>query len=444
MENSNNYKNKRKKPFLVKDKFKNKRKFERRAGHPLKDFSKFKKRPVELDNQKPQASYSGTKFDELSLSEGIMKALEKKNYIHSSTVQADVIPPLMEYRDVIAKAPTGTGKTFAFGIPLIEQMDYDNKDIQALILAPTRELVIQIRDELTDLSAFMPKVRIEAIYGGKAIDVQIKALKRSPQIIVATPGRLKDHIERKTIDISNVRTAVLDEADRMLDMGFIEDVTSILNLMKNRKNLALLSATMSTGVMDISWLYQRDPVEITVEEDNENKPDIDQLSIMLHNTHAKIKAVADIMDNNDFYKVLVFCNTINMVRMLTDDLYDKGYAVSCIYGGKSQAGREKTIRAFKEEKLNMLVATDVAARGLDITDVDAVINFDLPNDKEQYIHRIGRTGRAMKNGIAISLITPYDIERLEDIVRYSKADIKEFKNDNILKFVQEGAEEDEN
>ena len=195
----------------------------------------------------------------------------------------------MEYRDVIAKAPTGTGKTFAFGIPLIEQMDYDNKDIQALILAPTRELVIQIRDELTDLSAFMPKVRIEAIYGGKAIDVQIKALKRSPQIIVATPGRLKDHIERKTIDISNVRTAVLDEADRMLDMGFIEDVTSILNLMKNRKNLALLSATMSTGVMDISWLYQRDPVEITVEEDNENKPDIDQLSIMLHNTMQKLK-----------------------------------------------------------------------------------------------------------------------------------------------------------
>ena len=251
----------------------------------------------------------------MNLSEGIIKALNKKEYVYSSTVQSDVIPPLMEYKDVIAKAPTGTGKTYAFGIPLLEQLDYDNKEVQALILAPTRELVIQICEELKDLSEFIPRVKIEAIYGGKAIESQIKALKRNPQIIVATPGRLKDHIERKTINISNVRTAVLDEADRMLDMGFIEEVLNILNMMPNRRNLALLSATMSIGVMDISWLYQRDAVEVTVEENNENKPDIDQFYVMVQNMRAKIKAVDIILDNNEFYKVLIFCNTINMVRI---------------------------------------------------------------------------------------------------------------------------------
>lgn len=423
---------KRKKPFKRKNDLKNSRKYEKSSERALTEPDKYRKRPVCLDDEQLKPCYSGTKFMDLNLSKDIMKALDKKQYVFSSAVQSDIIPPLMQYKDVIAKAPTGTGKTFAFGIPLIEQLDYDNKNIQALILAPTRELVMQIRDELADLSEFMPRVRVEAIYGGKVIDAQIKALRKNPQIVVATPGRLKDHIDRKTIDISNVRTAILDEADRMLDMGFIEEVSNILNLMKNRKNLGLFSATMSTGVMNISWIYQRDAVEVTVEEDNENKPDIEQYNVILHNMRSKIKAVANIMDNNDFYKVLVFCNTINMVRTLTDDLYEKGYSVSCIYGGKSQSGREKTIRAFKDERLNMLIATDVAARGLDITDVDAVINFDLPNDKEQYVHRIGRTGRAMKDGIAISLMTPYDQEKLDDILRYSKSKIKEIKNDDIL------------
>ncbi len=436
--------NKRKKTFKRKGSFTKNRKYEIKPERIFSEPTKFKKRPVNPDEDKQKTNYSGTKFDDLNLSEGIIKALNKKEYIYSSTVQSDVIPPLMEYKDVIAKAPTGTGKTFAFGIPLLEQLDYENKEIQALILAPTRELVIQICEELKDLSEFMPKVKIEAIYGGKPIEGQIKALKRNPQIIVATPGRLKDHIDRKTLDISKVRTAVLDEADRMLDMGFIEEVTKILNMMPNRKNLALLSATMSMGVMDISWLYQRDAVEVTVEENNENKPDIDQICVMVQNMHSKMKAVGSILDNNDFYKVLIFCNTINMVRMLTDDLREKGYSANCIYGGKSQTGREKTIRAFKDEKLNILIATDVAARGLDITDVDAVINFDLPADKEQYVHRIGRTGRAMKNGIAVSLLTPFDQDKLNEIKKYCKADIKEIVNDGILRLLNEGDLENDN
>ncbi|HOD92534.1 MAG TPA: DEAD/DEAH box helicase [Clostridia bacterium] len=435
---------KRKKTFKRNESKTKNRKYEIKPDRIFKEPTKFKKRPVNPDEEKQKTNYSGTKFDDLNLSEGIIKALNKKEYVYSSTVQSDVIPPLMEYKDVIAKAPTGTGKTYAFGIPLLEQLDYDNKEVQALILAPTRELVIQICEELKDLSEFIPRVKIEAIYGGKAIESQIKALKRNPQIIVATPGRLKDHIERKTINISNVRTAVLDEADRMLDMGFIEEVTNILNMMPNRRNLALLSATMSIGVMDISWLYQRDAVEVTVEENNENKPDIDQFYVMVQNMRAKIKAVDIILDNNEFYKVLIFCNTINMVRMLTDDLREKGYSASCIYGGKSQAGREKTIKAFKEEKLNILIATDVAARGLDITDVDAVINFDLPDDKEQYIHRIGRTGRAMKNGIALSLLTPFDQEKLDDIIKFSKANIKEIENDNMIKIIKKEDFENDN
>ncbi|MFA7672376.1 MAG: DEAD/DEAH box helicase [Clostridia bacterium] len=402
-----------------------------------KEPTKFRAKSVENKAEnKTVAAYSGIKFSDLHLSEGILKALEKKQYVFSSTVQTDSIPPLMEYKDIIAKAPTGTGKTFAFGIPLLEQLDYSLTNVQALILAPTRELVMQIADDLKELSQFMPDVRIEAIYGGKAIDYQIKALARHPQIVVATPGRLKDHMDRKTIDISKVRTAVLDEADRMLDMGFIDEVTKILDSMKKRRNLALLSATLSMGVMDISWLYQRDAIEINVEENNENKPDIDQYFIMLQSTRHKIKAVADIMDNNEFYKVLCFCNTVNMVRRLHEDLREKGYSVNCIYGGKSQAGREKTIRAFKEEKLNILVATDVAARGLDINDVDAVINFDLPDDKEQYVHRIGRTGRAMKNGISIALITPFDQAKMDDIIKFTKADIKQLQNDSILHIAQ--------
>ncbi|MFA5341091.1 MAG: DEAD/DEAH box helicase [Clostridia bacterium] len=438
MNNSEINDNKRKNVFKRKGSFTKNRKYEIKPDRIYKEPTKFRKRPINPDEEKQKACYSGTKFDDLSLSEGIIQALNKKEYVYSSTVQSGVIPPLMEFKDVIAKAPTGTGKTFAFGIPLLEQLDYENKEIQALILAPTRELVIQICEELKDLSEFIPKVKIEAIYGGKPIEGQIRALKRNPQILVATPGRLKDHIDRKTIDISNVRTAVLDEADRMLDMGFIDEVTKILNMMPNRRNLALLSATMSMGVMDISWLYQRDAVEITVEENNENKPDINQYSVIVHNMRAKIKAVETILDNNEFYKVLVFCNTINMVRMLTDDLREKGYSANCIYGGKSQTGREKTIRAFKDEKLNVLVATDVAARGLDITDVDAVINFDLPDDKEQYVHRIGRTGRAMKNGIAVSLLTPFDMVKLDEIKKYYKAEIEEVKNDDILNLTGKG------
>ena len=440
MYKTDNNRNKRKNTFKKKEHYKKKRKYDKQAGQP----TKFRKRPVEYNQDSRVLNYSGTGFADLHLSEGIMKALNKKGYVYSSTVQSAVIPPLMQYRDVIAKAPTGTGKTFAFGIPLLEQLDNENKDIQALILAPTRELVIQICDELKELSEFLPKVRIEAIYGGKAIEGQIKALKRHPQIIVATPGRLRDHIERKTIDISKVRTAVLDEADRMLDMGFIEEVTGILNMMPDRKNLAMLSATMSIGVMDISWLYQRNPVEIAVEEQNEDKPDINQMYVTVQNMRFKARAVREILDNNELYKVLIFCNTIRMVRMLTDDLREKGYSANCIYGGKSQAGREKTIRAFKEERLNVLVATDVAARGLDITDVDAVINFDLPDDKEQYIHRIGRTGRAMKNGIAVSLITPFDHDKLEEIKKYCKSDIKEIKNDGILNLSNEGDMENDN
>lgn len=400
---------------------------------------KFKKRPEE-DYVARKDSYTGKAFEELNLSSAMLKALDKKGYSHSSSVQSLVIPHMLEYKDVIAKAPTGTGKTFAFGIPILEQLNFKQKEPQALILAPTRELVIQITDEMMMLQEFMSGVKIEAIYGGKPIDKQITALSKKPQIIVATPGRLIDHINRNTIDLSKVRTCVLDEADRMLDMGFIEEVSGILKLLKGRKNLALLSATMSIAVMDISWLYQRDPVEIMIEEEDLDKPDINQYSILVPNLSSKMKAVASLMDNNPIYKVLVFCNTINMVKRLTEYLIQAGYSASSIYGAKAQTGRERAIRFFRNEQLNILIATDVAARGLDINDVDAVINFDLPDDKEQYVHRIGRTGRALKTGMAINLMSAFDFDKFKEIIKYGKydpKDIKEIPYDGILK-IEEG------
>ena len=219
------------------------------------------------------------RYDQLGLSPELMRAIDKKGYVQATPVQGGSIPFFMEWKDVIAKAPTGTGKTFAFGIPMVEHVDPESSDVLALVLAPTRELAIQIRDELRDLCAFKEGVRTVCLYGGQPIDKQITQLKKHPQIVVATPGRLMDHVKRRTVRLDKVQTVVLDEADRMLDMGFIKDVTRILDLMPQRRNLGLFSATISREVMDISWVYQRDPVEITVRPDEENKPDITQYSL---------------------------------------------------------------------------------------------------------------------------------------------------------------------
>ena len=371
----------------------------------------------------------GVRFDSLGLSEEIMRALEKKNYQVSTPIQAGCIPPMLDWQDVTAKAPTGTGKTFAFGIPIIEHVDTDSDQVQAVILAPTRELAMQITAEMRELAQFKPGVRLVCLYGGQPIGKQIDALKKRPQIVIATPGRLGDHLKRRTVRIDQAQTAVLDEADRMLDMGFIHDVTKLLDQMKNRKNLGLFSATISREVMDIAWVYQRDAVEITVQADEENKPDILQYRLEL-TMNEKVDAVERILNLEQFDRVMIFCNTKGNTERVTKLLQMRGVDAQCIHGDIPQEKREKVMARFRRGELRVFVATDVAARGIDVDDVDAVFNYDVPDENEYYVHRIGRTGRAKRHGVAYTFVTDYPgLVRLNDIAKHTRNQIQPVKFD---------------
>ena len=358
-------------------------------------------------------------FDQLGLSEPMLKALEKKGYGYPTTIQAEAIPQFMQWKDVIAKAPTGTGKTFAFGIPMIEHIDPENDQVQGLILAPTRELAIQIGDELRGLLTYFQNIRVAVLYGGAGIGAQIKQLERKPQIVVATPGRLMDHYNRKTIRLDKIQTVVLDEADRMLDMGFFKDVTRIIEKVKNRKNLGLFSATISQEVMTVSWMYQRDEVEITVEPSKEDRPDIDQFSLTV-SPLAKAETALRLIRTQWFERVIVFCNTKHMCQRLSDEFVRAGLDCDCLHGDVRQNQREKTMQRFRSGNLAVLIATDVASRGIDVDDVDCVINFEIPEENEYYVHRIGRTGRAKRKGQAWSLIGNFpEKAKLDEIAKFS-------------------------
>ena len=367
------------------------------------------------------------RYDELKLSPEIMRALEKKGYVQATPVQGGAIPYFMEWRDVIAKAPTGTGKTFAFGIPMVEHIDPREDAVQGLVLAPTRELAIQIMAELRDLCEFKEGVRAVVLYGGQPIDKQITQLKKRPQIVVSTPGRLMDHMKRRTVRLDRVQTVVLDEADRMLDMGFIHDVTRILDAIKSRKNLGMFSATISREVMDISWVYQRDPVEITVRADEQNKPDIQQYRIEVERGD-KTEITARLLEAGSYERAIAFCNTKNMTDRLSGLLKMRGFSAEAIHGDIQQSVREKTLNRFRRGELRVLVATDVAARGLDIDDVDVVFNYDVPDENEYYVHRIGRTGRAKRHGVAYTLVsTITESMRMDDIEKATKNKVHRLK-----------------
>ena len=369
-------------------------------------------------------------YRDMDLSEATRKALDKKGFTQATAIQGGAIPYFMQWRDVVAKAPTGTGKTYAFGIPMVEHVDPESDQVQGLILAPTRELAIQIRDELRDLCAFREGVRVVCLYGGQPIDKQITQLKNRPQIVVATPGRLMDHMKRRTVRLDGVLTVVLDEADRMLDMGFIQDVTRILDKIPHRRNLGLFSATISREVMDISWVYQRDPVEITVRPVEENRPDIQQYAIQLTGREEKLDTMAALLNAGGYERAIAFCNTKNMTDRLAGLLKMRGISCQAIHGDIQQRVREQTLQKFKEGKIRVLVATDVAARGLDIDDVDAVFNYDVPDEQEYYIHRIGRTGRAKKHGVAYTLMaTVTEAVKMRDIARNTRAQIQLLKYD---------------
>ena len=362
-------------------------------------------------------------FQELGVSQEILRALEKQGVAAPTRVQEEAIPPLLAWRDVIAKAPTGTGKTFAFGIPMLEHIDHSSNDLQGLILAPTRELAIQIADELKGLLTFDKEIRMTVLYGGQRMEPQIKSLQKHPHIIVATPGRLMDHYNRKNLRLDRIKTVILDEADRMLDMGFFDDVTKILNRIKNRVNLGLFSATISQEVMTVSWMYQRDEVEITVAPTQESKPDIDQYSITVPRLE-KEEAMLRILRSGAFERVIVFCNTKVMCQQLSDDLRRAGIQADCLHGDIKQSTRERTMASFRKGKLPVLIATDVASRGIDVDDVDGVINYDVPEENEYYIHRIGRTGRARKKGVAFTLIGSFpEKAKLDEIAKFAEFQI---------------------
>ncbi len=358
-------------------------------------------------------------FQDLGLSDAMRKALEKKGYGYPTTIQQLAIPHFMQWKDVIAKAPTGTGKTFAFGIPMIEHIDAACPDVQGLILAPTRELAIQIGDELRGLLTYYQGIRVATLYGGAGIVGQSKQLEKKPQIVVATPGRLMDHYNRKNIRLDKIQTIVLDEADRMLDMGFFKDVTKIIEKVKNRRNLGLFSATISQEVMTVSWMYQRDEVEITVEPKQEDRPDIEQYSISVSPLQKSVTAL-NLIRTLGYERVMIFCNTKHMCQRLCDDFQRAGADCDCIHGDIRQSQREKTMQRYRDGKLAILIATDVASRGIDVDDVDCVINYDVPEENEYYVHRIGRTGRAKRKGVAWSLIGNFpEKAKLDEIAKFS-------------------------
>ena len=353
----------------------------------------------------------------MDLSAEILKAVRAMGFSEPSTVQAKTIPLMMEGQDINAIAPTGTGKTCAFGIPMLEYVQLKDSRVQEIVLAPTRELALQIGDELTRLAKYIDGVRIAVIYGGQSISRQITALKRHPQIVIATPGRLLDHMQRDNIRLDAVHTMVLDEADEMLNMGFVKDVTKIIESTPTDRQLVLFSATTNQDVLTIAWKYQHDPVEITVEATKKDRPQITQYVIAVDQDQ-KTDHLLYLLDADEYQRIMIFCNTKFMTDKLTSRLVKEGYDARCLHGDIPQSKRNVVMSDFKRGKFPILVSTDVAARGIDVDDVEAVINYDLPNENEYYLHRIGRTGRAHKHGVSFSLVTFRESVRMDEILKY--------------------------
>ena len=350
----------------------------------------------------------------------ILQAVERMGFTEMTEVQEKTIPVMMAGHDVIAKAPTGTGKTCAFGIPIIERIDPSRPLPQAVILAPTRELAQQIAGDLEDLTHFLPDVRTVCVYGGADMQKQANRLKKGCQIVVATPGRLMDHMRHKRIDVSAVTSIVLDEADEMLNMGFYKDVRKIIDAMKARKSLCMFSATISREVMDIGWLYQRDAEEIIVQPVQASQPKITQYTLCTTG-RSKLADVAQIIISGGYKRVMVFCNTKFTTATLTNQLARLNFVTDCLHGDLSQGERNKIMAAFREGKIAVLVATDVAARGIDVEDVDAVINYEVPSSNEYYTHRIGRTGRAKKEGVSYLLYDASEKKRVDELLRLTRS-----------------------
>ena len=364
-----------------------------------------------------------TDFDGLNLSQAVLRSLKDMGFEEPTPVQAQAIPHLLEGRDVVAQALTGTGKTAAFGIPLVERIDPRRNYPQAIVLAPTRELAVQVAEHIS-LVGRNSDIRVVAIYGGQPIERQLRALQRGVHVIVATPGRLMDHMRRGSVDLSAVNMLVLDEADQMLQMGFQEDVEFVMGHLATERVTALFSATMPSWVNSLVKKYMRDAQRIQLSQPQQmTVPDIEQICYQVPFPR-KFDALARVLDSRQPERAIVFCATKRMVDEVQERLQARGYSSEALHGDISQSSREKVLRSFRDGRTEVLVATDVAARGLDIPDVAIVINFDIPPDPEYYVHRIGRTGRAGTSGLAVTFVNPREQRELALIERVTGARIR--------------------
>jgi ATP-dependent RNA helicase DeaD len=363
------------------------------------------------------------RFDELNLSPEVQRAITEMGYEEASPIQSAAIPVMLAGKDVIGQAQTGTGKTAAFSIPAIEGVDGESRDVQVIVLCPTRELAVQVSGEIQKLGKYKKGLAVVPIYGGSSYDRQFRALERGVQIVIGTPGRIMDHIERGTLKLDKATKIILDEADEMLDMGFREDIEFVLSKMPENRQTVFFSATMSKPIMEMTKKYQRDPQVVKVNHKEMTVSNIEQSYFEVRGPQKK-DVLTRIMDMYNLKSTIIFANTKRMVDEIVADLQAKGYFADGLHGDMSQAQRQNTLDKFRKNTLEILVATDVAARGIDVDNVEAVFNYDLPADEEYYVHRIGRTGRAGKSGRAFTFVSGRDIYKLRDIMRFTKADIK--------------------
>jgi ATP-dependent RNA helicase DeaD len=378
----------------------------------------------DLGNKGLSFMMKNLKFEELNLSKEILKAIKDIGFEETFPIQTEAIPLMLSGRDIVGQAMTGTGKTAAFGIPLIEKIDPLNRVVQALVLCPTRELAIQISVEVNKFLKYKKYVSALPVYGGQPIERQIRTLKNGVQIIIGTPGRLLDHINRKTLDLRNVKIVVLDEADQMLDMGFRDDIEMILQETPRERQTVLFSATMPTEILNLAKKYQINPNNIKISHGKITVPTVEQVYFEVDSNKKKIELLSCLIDINNPRSSIVFCNTKRKVDDVVYRLSSRGYAVDGIHGDISQPKRDRIMAKFRKGDADILVATDVAARGIDVPHVEAVFNFDIPQDEESYVHRIGRTGRAGRGGKAFSFVTQRELSDFKAIKRYIQANIE--------------------
>ena len=362
------------------------------------------------------------RFEDLGLCPEIMKAVKNMGFEEASPIQAKAIPAMMEGKDIIGQAQTGTGKTAAFGIPLLEKIDPKNKKLQAIVLCPTRELAIQVAEEIRNLAKYMHAIKVLPIYGGQEIVKQIRSLKSGTQVIIGTPGRVMDHMRRKTVKMENIHTVVLDEADEMLNMGFREDIETILEGVPEERQTVLFSATMPKPILDITKRFQKNAELIKVTKKELTVPNIEQFYYEVKPKN-KEEVLSRLLDIYNPKLSVIFCNTKKQVDLLVNGLLGRGYFAAGLHGDMKQAQRDRVMEGFRKGKTEILVATDVAARGIDVEEVEAVFNYDLPQDDEYYVHRIGRTGRAGRVGRSFSFVTGKEVYKLKEIQRYCKTKI---------------------